>query len=202
MEIDDKGLPIHKDATLKIRPRIFLEGNFFVDLKPGTPSRADDRRRRHAADHADRRRRCSSTRCSPRCSTTRARTSRPLLEGYGTALTYKPTAADDAGQDPDVQRQDGGRRRSTTSFDYAPDALRGDGDRQRGAPRHRSPHDLSKLVKGLGKVTAALDRNESQLQDLVTNFNTTMARVRLASTQPAARRSALLGPTLRPPTAR
>ena len=38
MEIDEKGLPIHKDATLKIRPRIFLEGNFFVDLTPGTPS--------------------------------------------------------------------------------------------------------------------------------------------------------------------
>jgi phospholipid/cholesterol/gamma-HCH transport system substrate-binding protein len=38
MEIDDKGLPIHKDATLKIRPRIFLEGNFFVELQPGTPS--------------------------------------------------------------------------------------------------------------------------------------------------------------------
>ena len=37
MEITDKGLPIHKDATLKIRPRIFLEGNFFVDLSPGTP---------------------------------------------------------------------------------------------------------------------------------------------------------------------
>ena len=38
MEIDDKGLPLHKDATAKIRPRIFLEGNFFVDLQPGTPS--------------------------------------------------------------------------------------------------------------------------------------------------------------------
>src|SRR5688572_11150376 len=38
MEIDDSGLPIHKDAEAKIRPRIFLEGNFFVDLKPGTPS--------------------------------------------------------------------------------------------------------------------------------------------------------------------
>src|SRR5688572_12692284 len=37
MEIQDKGLPIHEDATLKVRPRIFLEGNFFVDLKPGTP---------------------------------------------------------------------------------------------------------------------------------------------------------------------
>src|SRR5918992_1451045 len=32
MEIKDKALPIHTDATMKIRPRIFLEGNFFVDL--------------------------------------------------------------------------------------------------------------------------------------------------------------------------
>src|SRR3954454_19219656 len=38
MEIQDTGLPIHKDATAKIRPRIFLEGNFFIDLQPGTPN--------------------------------------------------------------------------------------------------------------------------------------------------------------------
>jgi phospholipid/cholesterol/gamma-HCH transport system substrate-binding protein len=38
MEIDEKARPIHKDAELKIRPRIFFEGNFFVDLKPGSPS--------------------------------------------------------------------------------------------------------------------------------------------------------------------
>jgi virulence factor Mce-like protein len=37
MAIKEVGLPIHEDATLKVRPRIFLEGNFFVDLKPGTP---------------------------------------------------------------------------------------------------------------------------------------------------------------------
>ena len=37
MQISDSGLPIHRDATLKIRPRIFLEGNFFVDVSPGTP---------------------------------------------------------------------------------------------------------------------------------------------------------------------
>ena len=37
LTIKEPGLPIHSDATLKIRPRIFLEGNFFVDLKPGTP---------------------------------------------------------------------------------------------------------------------------------------------------------------------
>jgi phospholipid/cholesterol/gamma-HCH transport system substrate-binding protein len=37
MTVSDQGLPIHKDATFAIRPRIFLEGNFFVDVSPGTP---------------------------------------------------------------------------------------------------------------------------------------------------------------------
>src|SRR5205823_12867419 len=27
MELKDSGLPLHTDATMKIRPRIFLEGN-------------------------------------------------------------------------------------------------------------------------------------------------------------------------------
>ena len=36
MAVADAGRPIHADATMKIRPRIFLEGNFFVDLHPGT----------------------------------------------------------------------------------------------------------------------------------------------------------------------
>jgi len=38
MELESRGLPIHSDATLKIRPRTFLEGNWFVELEPGTPS--------------------------------------------------------------------------------------------------------------------------------------------------------------------
>jgi phospholipid/cholesterol/gamma-HCH transport system substrate-binding protein len=38
MELRDDALPIHEDATLDIRSRILLEGNFFVDLKPGSPS--------------------------------------------------------------------------------------------------------------------------------------------------------------------
>ena len=38
MAIEKKGRPLHEDARLKIRPRIFLEGNFFVDLQPGSPS--------------------------------------------------------------------------------------------------------------------------------------------------------------------
>ncbi len=38
MQIQSTGLPIHSDATFWIRPRLFIEGNFFVDLSPGSPS--------------------------------------------------------------------------------------------------------------------------------------------------------------------
>jgi phospholipid/cholesterol/gamma-HCH transport system substrate-binding protein len=38
MTIEGNGLPIHDDATFAIRPRIFLEGNFFIDISPGTPN--------------------------------------------------------------------------------------------------------------------------------------------------------------------
>jgi ABC-type transporter Mla subunit MlaD len=37
MAITNQGLPIHDDATFAIRPRTFLEGNFFIDISPGTP---------------------------------------------------------------------------------------------------------------------------------------------------------------------
>jgi virulence factor Mce-like protein len=37
VRMTDRGLPVHRDARLTIRPRLFLEGNFFVDLRPGTP---------------------------------------------------------------------------------------------------------------------------------------------------------------------
>jgi ABC-type transporter Mla subunit MlaD len=36
--VEGKGRPIHDDAFAAIRPRIFLEGNFFIDLSPGSPS--------------------------------------------------------------------------------------------------------------------------------------------------------------------
>jgi phospholipid/cholesterol/gamma-HCH transport system substrate-binding protein len=52
MGIDKIGRPIHADATARIRPRIFLEGNFFVELRPGTPSAPE--MREHATIPADR----------------------------------------------------------------------------------------------------------------------------------------------------
>src|SRR3954465_14581892 len=41
LRINKEGRPIHTDATAKIRPRIFLEGNFFVDLTAGSPTKPE-----------------------------------------------------------------------------------------------------------------------------------------------------------------
>jgi len=38
LEFKDSGRPVHADAELRIRPRLFLEGGFYVDLMPGSPS--------------------------------------------------------------------------------------------------------------------------------------------------------------------
>lgn len=37
IQLDEKALPIKEDARMQIRPRLFLEGNYFVDLEPGSP---------------------------------------------------------------------------------------------------------------------------------------------------------------------
>ncbi len=37
MDINANGLPVHEGATIRIRPRLFLEGNFVLDMSPGAP---------------------------------------------------------------------------------------------------------------------------------------------------------------------
>ncbi len=38
---NSNGLPIHSDATVRIRDRLFLEGGYYLELDPGQPERAD-----------------------------------------------------------------------------------------------------------------------------------------------------------------
>ena len=58
-----QGLPIHKDATFAIRPRIFLEGNFFVDVSPGHARGAGRPRAATRSRSSRAPSRSSSTRC-------------------------------------------------------------------------------------------------------------------------------------------
>jgi phospholipid/cholesterol/gamma-HCH transport system substrate-binding protein len=95
MEIDNKGLPIHKDATMKIRPRIFLEGNFFVDVRPGTPSAptiddGDTIPMTQTATPVQLDQVLSILQSDTRASL------RKTLDGLGTGLSYKPTRAQDS----------------------------------------------------------------------------------------------------------
>ena len=36
--VDSSGLPIHRDATIRVRDRLFLEGGYYLELDPGSPS--------------------------------------------------------------------------------------------------------------------------------------------------------------------
>jgi virulence factor Mce-like protein len=38
MELEDEALPLPADTEIKVRPRILLEGNYFLDVAPGSPS--------------------------------------------------------------------------------------------------------------------------------------------------------------------
>ncbi len=39
--VERSGLPIHKDATIRVRDRLFLEGGYYLELDPGSPSAPD-----------------------------------------------------------------------------------------------------------------------------------------------------------------
>lgn len=167
--VEGKGRPIHEDAFATIRPRIFLEGNFFLDLDPGSPS----------APELDSGGSIPVSRTSTAVqldevltalqSPVRADLSR-VLEGFGTALNHTPTAAEDVGQLPEVHGKSGGEALNG--------ALKYGGDAGRysavvtNAFLGTQQHDLSRLVAGTGRTFAALAANEADLQGLIENFNT------------------------------
>jgi phospholipid/cholesterol/gamma-HCH transport system substrate-binding protein len=169
MEIESRGLPLHSDATVKIRPRIFLEGNWFVELQPGSPST------KTLSSGAT----LPSTQSSDPVqldqvldalnTDTRANL-QDFLIGYGDGLTRKPSKADNAEQDPEVRGVNAAEALNKT-YARAPAAERG-GAIISQAIGGTEPHDLSKLVLSIGKVTSALNVHEQQLGELIGNFNT------------------------------
>jgi virulence factor Mce-like protein len=173
MEITDAGLPIHKDATMKIRPRIFLEGNFFVDLQPGTPGSP-------VLEDGDTIRVTQTSTpvqfydlLTALQSDTREDL-QTLLEEYGRALKGAPAESDRLGGPDPFTRGETASESLNDTLDDAPDALRGASIINE-AFLGTEEHDLSKAIAGLQKVTAALGRNENVLQSWVETFNQTLA---------------------------
>jgi phospholipid/cholesterol/gamma-HCH transport system substrate-binding protein len=152
MTISDQGLPIHKDATFAIRPRIFLEGNFFVDVSPGTPE-------------------------APVAPT-----------GY----TFPVQQGTEPVQFDQVvtSLQSGTRENLQTLLKQFGTAVKKGGPSYNASIKYWLPayeysavvahdalglqtHDLSNWIAEQGEVSGAIDTHPRNLQNLISNFNTT-----------------------------
>jgi len=191
MEITDEGRPVGVDSTLKIRQRLFLEGNFFIDLKPGTPGAEE----LDAGGVIPVTQTAVPVQLDQVLTTLQSDTRRGLQDtviGFGEAIDSEPTAADDADQDPDVQGLTGAQALNK-AFVTAVPALKGSSIGAESL-QGTEPRDLSRMIKGIAGTSRGLARNESQLRELFTDFNTTMAA--FASRAPQLEETVrLLGPT-------
>ena len=168
MELETGALPIHSDATVKLRPRTFLEGNWFVELKPGSPSAATVSSGytipvTQTADPVQ------LDQVLDALNTDTRQNLQNFLIGFGNGLTRKPSAADNAEQEPEVRGLNGAQALNL-SYQRGPKALRASAVLSQ-AITGTETHDLSKLVAGIGKVTAALNVHEQELGELIVNFN-------------------------------
>jgi phospholipid/cholesterol/gamma-HCH transport system substrate-binding protein len=151
MEINDNGLPIHDDATMSLRPRLFLEGNLFVDLHPGTPESPN------ASDgHVFPESQTSvSVQLDQVLSTLQSDVRSNLqvfLHSLGDAF-IKFGGANGFNQ---LYRTSGPAFKNTSLVN---EALLG-----------THPNDLSGLVRNLDSTVRALDASRTELQGLIVNF--------------------------------
>jgi phospholipid/cholesterol/gamma-HCH transport system substrate-binding protein len=166
--VDNSGRPIHKNAFASIRPRIFLEGNFFVELDPGSPSSPElGSGGTIPISHTSTAVQIDEVLTALQ-SPVRADLGR-LLEGYGQALTHEPTSAEDLDQLPQVKGLSGGQALNK-AFQYGGAAGKYSAQ-VTNALLGTQKHDLAKLVAGSSRAFAAFSANQAALQGLIDNFN-------------------------------
>jgi phospholipid/cholesterol/gamma-HCH transport system substrate-binding protein len=190
--VKDDGRPVHEDALVAIRPRIFLEGNFFLDLQPGSPS-APELENGGAIPIPQTSTAVQLDQVLTALQAPDRENLQKLLQGFGTALTYKPTPADDKGQDPDVKGESAAQA-INDSFVYGATGAR-DSAIVNEALLGTEPGDLRKVIASGSKVFDALASREEQLKDFVTNLNT-VAGAAASESDNLAESVRLLAPTL------
>jgi phospholipid/cholesterol/gamma-HCH transport system substrate-binding protein len=191
MQIDNTSQTIHSDATIAIRPRLFLEGNFYVQLSPGTPDApalADGGT--IPADHVS-----DPVQIDQVLDALPADTRRQLqeaLQGFGQAIGAQPTATQDAHLVPAVRGLTGGeainRTFATSASSLRDSAIVSEGLTGPGGKQ------LSQVISGLGHASAGLAEDDAALTALVSDFDQTM-RATAAQQQGLRQTVSLLGPT-------
>jgi phospholipid/cholesterol/gamma-HCH transport system substrate-binding protein len=153
MRINKNGRPVHSDATAKIRPRIFLEGNFFVDLTAGSPSAPE----MHDGDTIPVNQTATPVQLDQVLTSLQSDTRadlKTLLKEYAKALDGKGAL----GYNRSIQYWKPAYKNSAIVA---------------AATLGTQEHDLSGYVKNAGATAAALDRNGNTLKSLVTDFRVT-----------------------------
>ena len=176
MAISDSGRPIHADATMKVRPRIFLEGNFFVDVRPGTGAAPE----LHDGGTVPLAQTATPVQFDQVLSTLNSSTRdqlRTLVEQYGAALDHGGAQA--------IRR---GVPNWTGAFKGAAIVAE--------ASRGTQEHDLSRFIAAQAQVSGALASRRTQLADLVVQFNHTLGALAARQGDVAASVAGLAG-TLR-----
>lgn len=165
--VDEEALPIAEDAKAKLRPRMFFEGNWFLELDPGSPSAPALEEgetipvtRTRVAVQLD-------EVLTALQSDTRQDLADVLVE-YGKALNRKPLPADDRTFERFVHGKTGGEALNL-AFEYGGDAGRSSAQVLE-AFRGRRPDDLSKLISGAARTFDGLAGREEALRELITNW--------------------------------
>ena len=153
MRLTDTARPIHKDAELKIRPRIFFEGNFFVDLRPGSPSAPE----MGDGDTIPIEQTAGPVQFDQVLGTLQADTRKDLK----TLLAELRLGFDD-----------GGAEAINRTIPYWEGAYKGAAIVNEAMLGVRE-HDLSQYLQGAARVSEGLDRNATQLQSLITDLRIT-----------------------------
>jgi ABC-type transporter Mla subunit MlaD len=151
MRLDDGGRPVHRDATVKIRPRLFLEGNWFLDLKPGT---ADEPEIEDGGEIP-----LQQTAGPVQLSQLLSTLDVDIRENLQTLLREYSSSLEGEGAD--------GYRRSIR---WWKPAYR-DSSLVQTATLGRRAHDLSGYIDGAGRFARGLDADPEALKALITDFN-------------------------------
>jgi ABC-type transporter Mla subunit MlaD len=160
-EMSSNGLPVHKDATVTIRDRLFLEGGYYLQLDPGSPSAPT------AGDGFTVP--VSNTSYPVQFYQLLSTFDRPTRESLENALTtlnagFSPPAGQQA---TTANSGVGGFKAAVPEFTptlkdiaWVSQALHG-----------TAPGDVQRLLSSASAVTGTLQGSSSQLADLVTNLN-------------------------------
>jgi len=190
--VDDEGRPIHEDASAQIRPRLFLEGNWFIDLDPGTPESKEmpDDGMIPVSNTA------TSVQVGDLLRTLqtpeRANIQR-LLASLGTGLNQEPGPAEDLTFEPFMHGLSGGEALNL-AYRRGEDAAKGTAI-VNAAYLGEKPNDLGNLLRGLTRVTGAVNERGDDLQGLVENF-TVFTGALAAESENLSLTINKLGPTL------